>query len=136
MLEIFLAALMLHTGVATYYSEEQFGGGPLYCDQFLPGETLIYDRETPDWAAFDETWYKDGTVACGDLMLLAFGGGETLLVRAWDAGRFGKFYVESWGPDLPIIVDLPEHLRPSEQMSWPVVLVNLSRLGLDDGLTE
>jgi hypothetical protein len=121
---------MLYGGVATYYSEEKHDGRPLYCDQFVTDRRLVYDRDLPGWAAFDVTWYGD-KVNCGDLVLLAFGGGETLRVRAWDAGRFGKFYVEDWGEDRKIVVDLPEHLRPDGAMSWPVVLINLTKLGLD-----
>jgi hypothetical protein len=129
-IELILAALMVYGGVATYYSEEQFGGGPLYCDQFTPGETLIYSEDTEDWAAFDVGWYGD-IVECGDKVRLFFPGGTVLDVLAWDAGRFGKYWVEDWGPDRKIIVDLPEHLRPDGAMSWPVVLINLTKLGLD-----
>jgi len=133
MLELILAALMLYGGVATYYSEDKHAGRPLYCDQFVTGRQLVYDRNlTEDWAAFDLGWYEDGTVACGDKVRLFFPEDGTVLdVIAWDAGKFGKFYVEDWGPDSPIVVDLPEHLRPDGAMSWPVVVVNLTKLGLD-----
>lgn len=131
MLKLILAALILHSGVATYYAEEQFGGGPLYCDQFVTDRRLVYDRNlTEDWAAFDVSWYGK-YVDCGDLVLLVFEG-ETLTVRAWDAGRFSRYYVEDWGPDKPILVDLPEYLRLDGQMSWPVLVVNLSKLGLGE----
>lgn len=131
MLELILAALMLYGGVATYYSEEKHAGNPLYCDQFVTDGRLVYDRNLTNWAAFDVTWYGD-KVNCGDKMRLFFPDGTILDVLAWDAGRFGKFYVEDWGPDKPIIVDLPEHLRPDGALSWPVVVVNLTRLGLDE----
>ena len=63
MLELILAALMLHSGVATYYAEEQFGGQPLYCDQFVTDKRLVYDRNLTDWAAFDIGWYEQKAVA-------------------------------------------------------------------------
>ena len=77
--------------------------------------------------AFDIGWYESGRIKCGDDMLLIFETGS-MLVKAWDAGTFQGYWVEGFGPDAPILVDLPEHLRPDGRMSWPVVVVTLNKL--------
>ncbi len=125
MVEAALAASLIVSGVATYYPADRFEGNPLYCDQFTD-RPLTYSEDLPAWAAFDIGWYKSGRVRCGDLVLLMFEGGERLLVRAWDAGRFRGYYVNTW-PELPILADLPEHLRPDGAMAWRVRVVNLSQ---------
>lgn len=107
-------------GVATYYPSSRFAGRPLYCDQHLGGD-LRYAEDTPPWAAFDVTWYEEGRIACGERVMLLFADGATLEVVALDAGRFysGGYWVQDW-PALPIVVDLPEHLRPDDRMAWLV----------------
>jgi len=109
-------------GVATHYTEEKFGGNPLYCDQFMPG--LTYSENTEPWIALDIEEYKSGRVKCGDEFLLVFESGEKLRVRALDAGTFQGYYVSTW-PELDIVVDLPEHLFPAEGLSARVVLVKI-----------
>ena len=86
---------------------------------------LVYDPviEEP-WAAFDVGWYESGRVTCGERVLLIFES-TAIIVRAWDAGRFQGRWVTDYGPDVPIVVDLPEHLRPDSRLSWPVVVVTM-----------
>lgn len=132
MTEAALAATLVVTGVATYYPAAQFDGRPLYCDQFTKRD-LIYSENTEPWAAFDVNWYRSGRVRCGDLIALQFEGGKRLTVRAWDAGMFQGYYVEGW-PELEIVADLPEHLRPDKAMSWRARVMNLSRLAEKAGM--
>lgn len=99
-------------GVATYYAADRHAGRPLYCDQYL-AETLIYDEAAPPWFAVDIVEYQSGRVRCGEWFLLAFGDGSYLIAQALDAGRFSGRYVTDYGPDKPIVADLPEHLHPN-----------------------
>jgi hypothetical protein len=110
----------IFAGVATYYPSSRFAGQPLYCDQYLSGG-LRYSEDTTPWAAFDVTWYEEGRIACGDHVILVFADGAVLEVIALDAGRFysGNYWVQDW-PELPIVADLPEHLRPDDRMAWLV----------------
>lgn len=100
---------LLLVGVATYYPAERYAGQPLYCN--YQDERLVYDESLEPWIAVDVELYRSGRVQCGDLFLLAFSDGRTMTARAWDAGTFDGYYVITW-PELPIVVDLPEHLRP------------------------
>lgn len=122
-----LIANSTFAGVATYYPSERFAGQPLYCAQHLGGQ-LVYSEDNLPWAAFDVTWYEAGRIACGERVRLLFEDGTTLEVVALDAGRFysGGYWVQDW-PELPIVVDLPEHLRPDDKMAWPVRGVIVSR---------
>lgn len=104
-----LTTTLILTGVATYYPADQFAGQPLYCN--YRDARLIYDESLPPWIALDVSHYRSGRVHCGDLFLLTFADGTSLTARAWDAGRFDNYYVITW-PHLPIVVDLPEHLKP------------------------
>ncbi len=126
MVEAAIAASLVVSGVATYYPADEFAGRPLYCDQFTDWPLTYSSEDLPPWAAFDIGWYESGRVRCGDLVLLNFDNGEWLLVRAWDAGTFQGYYVNTW-PELPILADLPEHLRPDGAMAWQVRVVNLSQ---------
>lgn len=125
-IKLIIITLAFWSGIATYYPAERFSGRPLYCDQFTD-QDLVYDESTPSWAAFDVSWYRQGLVACGDEVLVMFDDGGFLVAKAWDAGKFKGRWVSTW-PDSPIIVDLPEHLRPDENWSWRVRVVNLTRL--------
>jgi len=115
MAKIFIALnLMLAptlSGVATYYSEAKHNGNPLYCDQFS-NKKLTYNRNNENWIAMDVGQYLSGNVQCGDKFVLLFEDGKMLEAVALDAGRFENYYVVSYGPDVPIVVDLPEHLMP------------------------
>lgn len=118
-------------GVATYYSKAKFGSQPLRCDyQFT--EKLIYDESTPAWFAVDINQYTSGNVQCGDEFLLIFGSGEWLIAQALDSGTFEGYWVSTW-PDEPIVVDLPEHLKPFKGMSGLVRAYNLSKAERENG---
>ena len=90
--------------VATWYGEP-YVGRSLYCGGW-------YKESTPAWVAVDVREYEAGRVRCGDLLDITWKSGERLSARAWDAGPFEGYYVEDWGRDLPIVVDVPEHLWP------------------------
>lgn len=99
-------------GVATYYAADRHAGRPLYCDQYLP-EVQVYDEAASPWFSVDVGEYQSGRVRCGEWFLLAFGNGTYLVAQALDAGRFVDRYVLDYGPDRPVVVDLPEHLHPN-----------------------
>jgi len=103
-------------GLATYYPADQFAGRPLYCHYQDP--RLVYDESLPDWIAVDVSLYTSGQVQCGDLFRLTFEDGRILHAFAWDAGDFSGY---------PVVVDLPEHLRPPQGIA-PVTAVNLTAL--------
>lgn len=109
------------TGVATYYTDEYTG--PLYCDR---GEGLTFSRETEPWVAVADWMYQTGLIKCHDLLLITFEDGTTLSAKALDAGPFSKYWVEDF-KNLPIIVDIPEHLWPFKTMSGIVKVLNLER---------
>jgi hypothetical protein len=118
-------------GVATYYSKAKFGGQPLRCDyQFA--EKLIYSETTQPWFAVDINEYTSGNVQCGDEFLLDFGDGRWLIAQALDSGTFRGYWVSTW-PDKPIVVDLPEHLKPFDGMSGLVKAYNLSKVERENG---
>lgn len=79
--------------------------------------------ELEPWAAFDVEQYTSGRLTCGQQVILLFTNGQVLTVRAWDAGRFRDRWVNSFGPDMPIVVDLPEHLKPDRRGSWTVIAI-------------
>lgn len=105
-------------GVATVYTLLSWGGNPLFCGG-------VYDRDTKPWVALDVNHYLGGHAKCGDLMLLVFKNGTSLLARAMDAGPLSKHYVKQWGKHLPIVVDVPEHLKTFPGISIPVRMYNL-----------
>ena len=122
MLELVAALLLLSGrasfGVATVYTAERFAGRPLFCDNF-DGKSHVYDARAAPWAAVDVGLYRSGAVSCGDELLILFEGGRRLRVRALDAGTFEGYWVKDW-PELPIVVDLPEHLMGvgSARVMW------------------
>jgi len=115
------------TGVATVYAGEQWEGNLLYCDHALPG-TLRYEKQTDVWFAFDIEEYRSGRIACGDIMRLDFADGTHLLGRALDAGTFQGYWVTTYGPETPIVVDIPGLWWPySDRSSQLVSVTNLSQ---------
>jgi hypothetical protein len=106
---IITATLPLLIGVATYYSADYYTGRPLYCN--YQDSSLVYTETLEPWIALDVTLYQSGQVECGDQFLLTFTDGYTLTVSAWDAGLFNGHWVPPW-PELPIVIDLPQHLKP------------------------
>lgn len=111
-------------GVATYYTFEDYGYGPLYAHP--------YQRYDPyndlPWCAVNVAAYLSGAVQPGDKLVIEFiDHDEMLFLEAWDAGPFDEFYIEDF-QDQPILVDVPEHLWPLQQMSARIRVINVSRL--------
>jgi hypothetical protein len=103
-------------GVATVYTGPV--GAPLYCDRW--DTEWHYDAATGPWVAVDVGEYESGRVQCGDWLELVFTDGARLRARALDAGRLRGYYVEDWGADRPIVVDVPREWAPFEGLSAPV----------------
>lgn len=57
---------------------------------------------------------------CGAPVRLEFEDGRVVQARALDAGRLRGYYVEQWGAERPIVVDVPQHLAPFRGLSAPV----------------
>jgi len=74
--------------------------------------------EADPWVALNVSGYGTDW-ECGDWVLVLFDSGESLLARAMDAGPFDGYYVEQWGADRPIVVDVPLHLFPDPGISAP-----------------
>ena len=104
MIPILVAAIVLlqDTGGITWYYGENFEGHPLYCGG-------VYAKETGPWLAVDVHWYETGKTKCGDLYLIEFSNGSTMLARARDAGYLADYTV--WDTGLPMIADLPTYWR-------------------------
>jgi len=110
-------------GVATTYTYSDYGGEPLFC-------CGVYD-DRPFVALpielLGEFW------ECGDWVRVTTPG-SSLWVQALDTGPFYSYRVEQWGMDVPIIVDVPEHLWTPGGISAPAVVFNESlfnRLAVD-----
>lgn len=111
------------TGIATYYTYEEYGGGPLYAHRTLHYD---YSHDLP-WCAVNVEAYLSGAVLPGDKLVVEFLEYDVVLyLEAWDAGPFTGYYIEDFGPDMPIIVDIPEHLWPLDVMSARVRVTNIS----------
>lgn len=109
--------LWLVLGVATWYQGE-FEGQPLYCGGY-------YHQDTTPWVAMDPYYYEHGW-ECGDELVVYIGGHKrrfTLL----DAGPLSRYYIEDFGPDVPIIVDVPGLYWPlDEARSARALVINTS----------
>lgn len=131
MLEFMLSDI--RRGVATYYTYEMYGGNHLYCSgsAAVGGCELRYTRElmeNVDWVAVDIRAYEGGSVTCGDMLRICFDNGRCVDAVAWDAGPFGKYYIEDW-PHLPILVDFEESAWSFSTHSVIVLgVINLSAL--------
>jgi len=117
-------------GAATFYIGSS--SAPLYCDQFFPKETLTYGSVEEPWIALDVGMYEEGSVLPGDEILVSFNdSGKQEVFKALDAGLLSgnKVDLDMDGKrDTPIVIDIPERFKPDENMSWGVVVVNLSAL--------
>lgn len=86
---------------------------------------LVYEPGNTPWAAIDETvdW------ECGDTLRITFSSGPVITVTLLDRGRFAAYYVEDYGPDLPIIVDVSEYAWPFalSVLSAPASVVNVTQ---------
>lgn len=111
-------------GMATYYTREDYGGGPLYCLGKYDESTL----QTLSWVAVDVREFQSGKMICGDQLLICFEEGICVIHSALDAGPFEGYYVTDH-PELPILVDFPEEQWPIPgAMSGVVEVLNLSEL--------
>jgi len=99
-------SLLLIAGIATAYAG-QYVGQPLYCGG-------VYDVQAEPWIALPV-----GEFECGDLVLVRFEDGSTLMARAMDAGPLGLYNVQGQA----IIADVPAHLAPFA-LSGPIELYN------------
>lgn len=118
-----MSALAVIVGVATVYAGS-YVDGPLYCAR--PGHQMRYDLDALPWVAVDVREYESGRIWCGDELWLRFEDGTELQALALDAGPFEGYYVEEWGADRAIVVDVPAHLAPFPGLSAPVTMVNHS----------
>ena len=100
-------------GVATTYTYSDYGGEPLFC-------CGVYD-DRPFVALpielLGEFW------ECGDWVRVTTPGGS-LWAQALDTGAFYRYRVEQWGVDVPIVVDVPEHLWRDVGISAPASVFN------------
>lgn len=102
-------------GITFYYGAEH-EGGPLYCGG-------RYAPETGPWLALDVGEYTSGRARCGDLFLVHFSDGSTMIAAARDAGYLGDYRIFDTG--LPFVADLPVYWRGGRRTAtgW---IVNLS----------
>ena len=108
--------LEVEEGTATWYAGEWIGG-PLYCGGY-------YETSNGPWVALDSSWYELGKVKCNQKVWVFLEGAEPFEAVAMDAGHLERYYVEDFGPERRIIVDVPFHLWPMPpQRAAPVVLV-------------
>jgi hypothetical protein len=112
-------------GMATYYSYRDFGRGPLYAH---PSARYSPSNGIP-WCAVNVDAYLSGAVQPGDELIVYFPDYDKLLyLEAWDAGPFDGYYVQDH-PELPILVDIPQHLWPlGRERSARIDVVNVSAM--------
>lgn len=103
-------------GGITFYYGELFEGQPLYCGG-------VYAEETGPWLALDVREYESGRAKCGDVFLITFGDGSTMLARARDAGYLADYTI--WDTGLPFIADLPRYWRDGRETATGTI-INLS----------
>lgn len=123
--------LAVLVGIATYYTGPV--GAPLYCDN---GSGYVYDSDAPPWVSLSEHLYESSWANCGDTVKILFEDGTSLVAIAMDAGPLQDYHLEE-SPELPLLVDVPEHLWPRETMSAQVKVLNLTEIyklfeGLDN----
>lgn len=105
--------------VATWYAGIYIGG-PLYCGG-------MYETDRAPWVAVDVGDYESGRVTCGDWLRIT-DGDTVVLAQAMDAGYLSRHYVEDYGPDIRIGVDIPWHLWPwGDTLSRVVTVENVTR---------
>lgn len=118
-------AQILLVGVATWYGPG-FYGKTLGCG-WCPSKPIRFSQSTVPWVAVDESMYQQEWT-CWDHISVWISGVE-LRLRLLDAGPLYAHYIKDFGPDVPIVADIPEHLWPrslSQKMSAPVRVVNRS----------
>lgn len=119
--------ILIVMGVGTWYAGP-YVGEPLYCDGRIGSSgSLMYDAATPPWLAMDPYYYDQGW-KCGDVVWAYVAGADPIKVRLYDAGPLLQYYIEDFGPEVPIVADFPKHVWPISTVyrSAPVRLVNQS----------
>ena len=117
-------AIALLAGVATNYQAADYGGRALYCGGTYNEDTIFVALPV---SLEGEYWQ------CGDQVQVRFEDGAAFWATALDTGPFFAYRVEQWG-DLPIVVDVPDHLWTQPGISAPAVVFNESlfnRLAVD-----
>lgn len=121
---------LLLVGIATMYGGPLDSGAhegrPLYCDLY-DGKSHIFEAGAAPWIAVDVAHYESGAVQCGDVFLLIFEDDTTIAAQALDAGFLERHYVEQWGSDRRIVVDVPYMFWGQDGISAPVQAINVSK---------
>jgi len=111
-------------GVASYYTYWDYGEGALYAHP-----SARYDPHNGiPWCAMNVQDYLSGDVLPGDKILIKFTDYDKfLLLEAWDAGPFDGYFIEDF-PDLPFLIDIPQHLWHLPRLSAEIEMINLSAM--------
>ena len=113
-------------GAATYYSAQD--GAVLYCNHQMP--EAVYGQAAGPWVALDVGAY--GQFAdCGDWLLIRFDDGTYWEARALDAGRLAGWKIDTTADgnrDTKLVIDIPDLWRPDKKKSWPVAVVNMTKI--------
>ncbi len=116
----------LLVGAASFYRAQE--GDVLYCNHLMP--EAVYSMDTGPWVALDVGAY--GRFAdCGDWLSIKFSDGTYWKARALDAGNLAGWQIDTTADgrrDTNLIIDIPDLWRPDGKMSWPVTVVNLSKI--------
>lgn len=104
------------SGVATWYAPEEYSNTLRCCP---------YDKHTPAWVALDDSVFALGW-RCGDWIRVTYADGVVLEGYFYDTGFLHRHYVEDFGPDNRIVVDVPKKFWHRDDMSIPARVVNLS----------
>lgn len=119
-----LLALVTVLGMATTYTTDAHYDNPLFCDNGITD--LTFDGKS-NFVAIPSSWYS-GDYQCGDELWLFFTDGQTMKTYALDAGPLEDYSVFVNGRYIPIVVDVPDYLKPFNGLSSEVVMVNVSLL--------
>lgn len=67
---------------------------------------------------------------CGDQLRIDFEAGQVITITLLDTGAFRQYYIEDFGPNRPIIVDVSEYAWPFglSILSAPASMINLTYL--------
>lgn len=105
------------SGVATWYAPREYSG-LLRCG-------CEYGKHTPPWVALDDSVFALGW-ECGDLIRVSYSDGEVLEGLFLDTGFLHAHYVEDFGPERRIVVDVPKRFWHRDDMAVLVRVENLS----------
>jgi len=120
---------LIRLAAATWYRPTDYEG-VTFCGQYT--DDLIENQI--QWVALDVDLYLSDEVSCWDEIVVEFQDGSRLYAYALDAGPFRDYYIEQYGPDVPIIVDIPDHLWDRDGRSRLVSVIHLT--GMKEELEE